>query len=261
MRYYVTSDTHGFYSILRDALGQAGFFDDKGEKKLAILGDLFDRGDEAVQLQDFVLKLMEEDRIILIKGNHEDLFKALVTEDFGIPYQHHVSNGTYDTVLQLTGYDPKRSVEEHYAFAKAGRETPLYEKIIPSMLDYYETKNYVFTHGWIPCLYSRRTGYSYYSDWRNADSFEWERARWENGMEAAQTCMEEKTIICGHYHASYGHHKFEHKGSEFDEDADYSPYYGPGVIAVDACTALSNRINVIVIEDEPLEKESYVFDR
>lgn len=49
-----------------------------------------------------------------------------------------------------------------------------------------------------------------------------------------------------------GHAKYEQKGSEFGPDADFTPYYGPHVIALDACTAHSKRINVIVLEDDPL---------
>jgi hypothetical protein len=68
-------------------------------------------------------------------------------------------------------------------------------------------------------------------------------------MDAAETSMEEKTIVCGHWHASYGHVKFEHKGSEFGPDADFSPYYGDRIIAMDACTAESGKVNVLVLED------------
>ena len=103
MKYYVTADVHGFYSILHDALEEAGFFAETQPHKLIILGDLFDRGTEAPELQEFILKLMEEDRVILVKGNHEDLFEEMLTEDAGLPYSHHVSNGTYMTALQLTG--------------------------------------------------------------------------------------------------------------------------------------------------------------
>ena len=60
---------------------------------------------------------------------------------------------------------------------------------------------------------------------------------------------EHKTIVCGHWHTSYGHSKYEHKGTEFGEDADFSPYYGPGIIAIDACTAFSGKVNCLVIED------------
>jgi hypothetical protein len=34
-------------------------------------------------------------------------------------------------------------------------------------------------------------------------------------MDAAQACTEEKTILCGHWHCSYGHARYENKGSEF----------------------------------------------
>ena len=180
----------------------------------------------------------------------------MVTEDAGLPYSHHISNGTYYTALQLTGYDPTMARIRNFDFAEAARETPYYKTIIPAMVDYYETKNYVFTHGWIPCI-RERSGYSYYSDWRSAKELEWKSARWYNGMDAAQSANEDKTILCGHWHCSYGHARYEHKGSEFGPDADFTPYYGPGVIALDACTAYSNRVNVIVLEDEQMEEDSY----
>lgn len=249
MKLYVTADTHGFYSILRDALTASGFFVETAPHKLVILGDLFDRGAEALEMQDFILQLMEEDRVILVKGNHEDLFVEMVTEDAGLPYSHHVSNGTYDTALQLTGYDPAMARIRNFDFAEAARETSYYKTIIPAMVDYYETKNYVFTHGWIPCI-RERSGYSYYSGWRLAQELEWKSARWYNGMDAAQSADEDKIVLCGHWHCSYGHAKYEHKGSEFGPDADFTPYYGPGVIALDACTAHSKRINVIILDDE-----------
>ena len=151
MRYYVTADTHGYFTILHQALIKAGFFEDDEPHKLIILGDLFDRGEEALKIQAFVLEMMEKDQIILIRGNHEDLFEALVTEDHGKPYRHHVLNGTYDTALQLTGYDPTMAGIRTFDFADAAKRTPYSRQIIPSMLDYFETEHYVFVHGWIPC--------------------------------------------------------------------------------------------------------------
>lgn len=248
MRYYVTADVHGFYTQLYNALTEAGFFTDTEPNKLIVLGDLFDRGSEAAKMQDFTLSLMEDNRVILIKGNHEDLFVDLATKDHGAAYSHHVSNGTFDTALQLTGFSTSAAGRRPYGFADAARRTPYFKQIIPSMLDYYETEHYVFVHGWIPSVYGNGE-FSYITNWRNAGKDEWTSARWYNGMEAAQACMEDKTILCGHWHTSYGHFKFEHKGSEFGPDADFSPFYGNRIIALDACTALSKRVNVIVLED------------
>ena len=249
MRYYVISDVHGYYTQMKSALEKAGFFSDTTPHKLIMLGDLFDRGHEAKQLQQFILEQMEQDKIILIRGNHEDLFVELVTTDAGMPYSYHKSNGTYDTALQLTGFDPVMASIRHYDFADAAKDTPFYKEIIPAMLDYFETEHYVFTHGWIPSIPNRDKSYSYISSWREAGREQWNQARWFNGMDAAQTADENKTIVCGHWHTSYGHSKYEHKGTEFGEDADFSPYYGPGIIAIDACTAFSGKVNCLAIED------------
>lgn len=248
MKYYVVSDIHGYFTQFKSSLDQAGYFTDLEPHKLVILGDLFDRGYEADALQQFVLDLMDKDRLILIRGNHEDLFRKLITTDHGVLYSHHLHNGTFDTVLQLSKLDYIDALSGSKLIAEA-EKTPYNSKIIPAMRDYYETDHYIFVHGWIPCNVSEE-GYSFMENWRTAGVEEWEKARWYNGMDAAQTVtVEGKTIVCGHWHTSYGHSKFENKGSEFGTDADFSPYYGKGIIAIDACTAHSGTVNCIVVED------------
>ena len=73
MKYYVVADIHGFFSALKTALTEKGFFEDTEPHKLVVCGDLFDRGKEAVELQKFIVDLMEKDEVILVRGNHEDL--------------------------------------------------------------------------------------------------------------------------------------------------------------------------------------------
>ena len=105
MKYYVTADIHGFLSLFQEALKESGYYEDNSEKKIIVCGDLFDRGEEAEKLQDYILSLMEKDEVILVKGNHEDCFCDLITVDNGAALTHHLHNGTYETALQLTGYD------------------------------------------------------------------------------------------------------------------------------------------------------------
>ena len=253
MRYYVTADVHGFYVLLKNTLAEAGFFTDPQPHKLLIAGDLFDRGDDALELQGFILDLMEKDEVVLIRGNHEDLFEDLIGEDACIPYRYHRSNGTYSTALQLTGFNEEQARYNRNGFVNACLKTPYHTTIIPAMLNYYETEHYIFTHGWLPCK-DDNGNLRLFQNWRAADADAWDEARWINGIDAAETCRTDKTVVCGHWHASYGHAKYEHKGSEFGEDADFSPYIAPGIIALDACTAYSAKINVLVIEDaEPAE--------
>lgn len=262
MRYYVTADVHGYYSEFITALTAQGFFKDQSPHKLIICGDIYDRGTEALRLQEFILDLLAKDQVILIRGNHEDLALNLLHNWHRRSYlqSHHHTNGTIDTLCQLTGI----GIRELFANTEnAGRtflQNPYIQTIIPAMVDYYETSHYIFTHGWIPCtpvsIASNEMEYIGIGDWRNADKSMWDKARWINGMEAAHHGIVEagKTIVCGHWHCSFGHCRYENDGGEFDNNPNFAPYYGNGVIGLDACTPLSGKVNCIVIEDSELPR-------
>lgn len=261
MKYYVVADVHGFFSELKSALTEKGFFNDKEPYKLIMCGDLLDRGAEAREVQSFVLDLMEKDEVILIRGNHEDLFVDLVENadkwmTQNVMMTHHWSNGTVDSVLQLTGKDLTSSILYPEGFVLKAKNTPFYKTILPAMKDYYETEHYIFVHGWIPCPVIGRgvntyDTYFYQENWREQNEEEWKRARWLNGMAAAsqQVIEPDKTIVCGHWHCSYGHSAIEGKCPEFGEGADFSPYYAKGIIAIDSCTAYTRKINCLIIDD------------
>lgn len=68
-------------------------------------------------------------------------------------------------------------------------------------------------------------------------------------MKASKSVQNDKTIVCGHWHASYGHAVIEGIGPEFGVGAIFAPYYGNGIIAIDACAAYSGFENCLVIED------------
>lgn len=249
LRYYVVSDVHGFYTPLRTALSDAGYFDDPQPHKLLMLGDLFDRGSEALELQAFVCELLAREEVILIRGNHEELYRELATVDAGFPYDHHLHNGTYQTALDLTGMDRTLALRHGFSLAHAALTTPFYRELMPAMLDYYETPHYIFVHGWIPCVREPQHRYTPIDDWRSATAEQWKQARWFNGMDAYRTVRDEKTIVCGHWHASYGHSKREGNGPEFGPGADFTPFQDDGILAIDACTAASGLVNCVVIED------------
>ena len=115
------------------------------------------------------------------------------------------------------------------------------------MIDYFETEHYIFTHGYLPV-----DEYGNLIDYHLASKEEWASARWLNGMKMAcenKQIVLGKTVVCGHFHTSYGHSRINNQCSEFGSDAIFTPFYSEGIIAIDSCCAYTRFINCIVIED------------
>ena len=258
MEYLVISDTHGHCSEVEKAIEEKGGLENK---KLILVGDILDRGDEAVRLTDYLIKLLKEDKLILIRGNHEDLLEDAIRDIengkiwWVATASHHTVNGTFDTLLQLSGMTGDEAVAHPKELIARVRESAFYKTIMPACVDFYETDNYVFTHGWIPCItegYGAEKRYYYNADWRNATPEQWRAARWFNGMNIAfvhRVVEPDKTVVCGHIHASYGHACIDMICTEYGPDVILSPYYGDGVIGIDGCVARSGKINCIEIDD------------
>ena len=262
MKYYVVSDVHGYYNLMKKALKDAGFFNEKEPCKLIVCGDMLERGKEAVQMVDFMLKLKKEGRLIYIRGNHEDLFMECLQQiasrgvhEIASGMSHHYLNGTWDTLIQLSCMEEMEAYNNAAELVGRIRRSPYYKELLSACVDYYETPNYIFTHGWIPCNcedYRALIGCKYQPNWRKASVSVWKVARWFNGMELAckhKVIEENKTIVCGHWHTSYGHAKIDKNGSEFGKNADFSPFRAKGILAIDGCTAYSGIVNCVVIED------------
>lgn len=259
MKYYVVADVHGFYDELIQALAENGFFAETNPHKLVICGDLFDRGSQATQLQSFIVDLIKQDRVVLVRGNHEDLIEELVGNIYRwfnsyVTDTHHWRNGTVDTILQLTNMDLSQALYNVRECFTRVINSDLFSVILPKMQNYFETENYVFVHGYLPCEQfddGENYGMKIVDNYAKADEQSWKDARWYNGMHFANSglILPNKKIVCGHYHCSYGHAVIENKGTEYGENADFSPYYGKGIIAIDAYTVYSKKVNCIVIED------------
>ena len=258
---FCVSDIHGFYDEFCLALDNSGFDPENEEHWLIVCGDNFDRGPDPIGVMRYLNGLP---RKVLIKGNHESLLQDLCER--GYPGGHDHTNGTFDTVCELGGAGEGRCFDECCIIAEQRTKNFIY-----SMVPYFETKNYIFVHGWIPVtckdgmpMYHRRNRkFEFNQDWRYAHASEWEQARWLNGIDMALKGFVEpgKTIVCGHWHCSYGHmmDDMATKGmfnciDEFGETAIWEPYYGNGIIAIDRCTAHTGEVNVLVLEDEFLEE-------
>lgn len=238
---FVTSDIHSFYEPFVEALQKAGFDSNNENHWLIICGDCFDRGPDSCKLLDYLMSL---ERKIIIKGNHDLLLQDLCEREF--PYGYDSSNGTKKTVQDLGGF-----FTENHAFAECCAITWHLLKDYRSQLkNYFETKNYIFVHSWLPVIDQ---------DWHNASDGDWEAAMWVNPFLAAKQGLNKtgKTIVFGHWHCSKGWAMNDPDNySEFKANACWEPYQNKeqGIIGIDRCTAYTNQCNVIVLEDEFLEE-------
>lgn len=240
MKYFVSGDIHGFYDEWQNALKDKGFNLDNPEHKIILCGDLFDRGNQPKEIIEFVLK--HKDKVILIRGNHEDLMEQMIernSSDYG-----DLCNGTAQTIVDLY---PEWQISE-FDLKKIANLTKLQE-VLDMCIDYYETKHYIFVHGWIPIV---ENCYLYDSDWRTARKERWEKARWTNPVEMFRYEIYEpnKTIVCGHWHCSaLWHEQNPDKYEEFGDKANFEPFITKNMIAIDACTTYSKRVNVLIINE------------
>lgn len=262
MKYYVVSDIHGYYDELIKALTDAGWFEETEPHKLIVCGDMMDRGEQAVLLQEFMMDLKNKDMLIFIRGNHEDLMVEMIThfydfeKEIACQYSYHNSNGTWNTALQLSRMSHWKAITNPLTFLHKVEDSPFYKELMPSSVNYFEDGDYIFVHGYIPCYtpqtkMSGKSGdYRYMDNWRNASKQEWNSARWVNGMmvnEVAGIVEPGKTIVVGHWHTSWAHSRLEHKGTEWGPLANFNPYVAKNVIGIDGCTAYSGKVNCLVI--------------
>ena len=256
MKLFVFSDAHSFYTPLKEALDKAGFDPNNEDHWLISCGDVFDRGPESEEILHY---LMSIERKILVKGNHDNLLWNCCMRSYA--YGHDESNGTVRTINDLGG------AGEGKPFGMCcdttwHRLARYRELLVP----YFETKNYIFVHSWIPCKVTERThpadkwitllDKEYMEDWRNANIVEWDDALWGNPFVLAEQGLNKtgKTIVFGHWHCSAGHRMLGNCEDEF-KYAIWEPCYFKNTIGIDRCTAHTGEVNVLVLEDEFVEHD------
>lgn len=294
-KYFVVSDIHSFYKPLITCLENAEFDVNNENHILIVLGDIFDRGPDTIKVFKFLTSL-PNDRLILIKGNHEYLYNKLLEKEFPESYDFH--NGTVNTFLQIANskYDVniffemsiirdikfEDSDEDLWQYAGEILSGKYYSMILSEWkdicekvktsevtkfiqserwLDFYELNNYIFTHAFIPiqCIENSRdntvTNINI-NDWRtNATQTQFENSRWlcpyllyKQGL-FDEEIRNNKILVCGHWRTKDFHENLETiRLNDITDKNDI--FISPHLIALDATTIISNKINVLCIDDE-----------
>lgn len=267
MKYFCTSDIHSFSGPLQIALSNAGFDKDNPEHILIVCGDIFDRGPDTVGVYEFLISL-PEDRLVLVAGNHELLYQDLLTKNF--PDSYDYSNGTVRTFCHIADV-PEEQMSGRYWFSimpqeelKAGSTAWIekhlkatWKKVLSKVkksevtsfinstrwVNYFETETHVFVHSFVPINYK---SFSKNENWRDADEEAWYHAKWGNPYQQYANGLfpGNKTLVVGHWHTE---DFFRYLGP-YRKDARMCPVYDHnGLVALDACAAATERLNVYVI--------------
>lgn len=287
MKYFVISDLHGYYTLFKESLDKSGYSVDDPNHALVVLGDIFDRGEECREIYNF-LKDIPQERVVLVRGNHDYLLFQLLRQD--LPDDIGYGNGTVLTACQMA-YKTKESWKTKYqalqdldytryflgsstsnlrskwkTVVKRVLASDMYKWFTSSQwVNYWEIDKFVGVHSFVPVLskgcyiYKKMLSSIYYGDtqyfspsteWREASSSAWELATWgcPYVFMDAGFFPEE-----GEKTLICGHYRADafhaHYEPETSKSGDFSIYYSKKIIAIDGTVAYSKRANVLVIDE------------
>jgi calcineurin-like phosphoesterase family protein len=168
-RIIAIGDVHGCAHALEALMGAIA--PSRGDR-LIFLGDLIDQGRDSAEVLDRIIALKRRCRVVLIRGNHEEMLLAARENEEALRYWE-VCGG----VATLTSYRYGARLQdipaEHWALLEESR-------------DYYETDDCIFTHANYLAELPMNAQPEYQLRWALLDPAE------------AQPHVSGKTVIVGH---------------------------------------------------------------
>ena len=262
-KFFVVSDIHGEMRALEDALHEAGYDANNPQHFFVCLGDSFDRGKNSRDIYNFFIRL-PKDRSMFVKGNHdcflqEYLEKGMDGEFVLFNILHNGLGATIGSLgyMDLTDRIPVESLDDAARYIRG--EYPNLLSFIKNMPLWFETDHTIMVHaGLNPRL----------PDWKLTDEH---YALWDIADAHRMVPSTRKTVIFGHYHADQVAEQARNEGIPVfdikdhpsigrDKVLHYEAYgnrdeFGCKIIpnsykiAIDGCTNLTEKVNVLVFED------------
>ena len=260
---FICSDIHGYYQQMKSALDEAGFDENNDNHLLIVVGDIFDRGGEALMVYEYLKRLIGEGKAIVTRGNHDKFFIDFLQGSVN-PF-NYLHNGTNETIADFwhrtapfeswcalegnCNLDQMNYIKWVDICSKEIKEEyPELLGWLKSLPRYYETKNYIFVHGAIDTKVE---------DWHNPHCFRYDLIDWDaldfnDGSFFGESIVNtDKTVVIGHYGTRFLREMYNYPIEKGHED-DILIRDDGKVIAIDATTAASKKVNVLVIENEEL---------
>ena len=258
--YFVFSDVHGEYDALIKGLQEAGYDNHNKNHVLVSIGDNFDRGPKSLA----VWKYLRDNNAICVMGNHDLMFKEYLDKgmDGEFVLFNILHNGLGETISSFGNVNQSQfSIEALNEIRNRILRTGVREWI-NKMLPYFETKHCIFVHaGLDPML----------TDWHDTD----EHFRlWDIENSHLPIPSVDKLVVIGHHHAFRVRRNAQKDGlientattvllqrgsvniRRFGNTDEHGIWIHANKMAVDGCTNYTGKVNIAVIEDEPLVDEN-----
>lgn len=235
MKYFCVSDLHGKCDALKKALEEKDFNYNDAQHKLLVLGDVFDRGTQNIELWSYLKNIDEHDSLILIRGNHDNFFIDFLKLENEEKYLFNIEhNGFGETIQNFSKLNPidLDSIKE-------AREVTISN--YPDILSFfektkyfYETNNYIFVHAGIN---------TELDDWRESTVKEF---TWMKDFYEKEISNTNKTIVFGHVNTI----KINKNLASLNVmESENSIWYGKQKIGIDGQAHKTSKVNVLILED------------
>lgn len=229
--YFNVGDIHGEYHSLIKALNDAGYDENNPLHWLISVGDLFDRGNQNVEVYEFFKRI---NRKLMILGNHDEFLLDFLN-DITLDYEWHCEhNGLWETLSDFAAL-PETDTWNQWSNRKL-ELSYIIKQLHPDLLDFLKSMvsaikidNVIITHGGFRQDYTTQRWYS--DNFGNTESF----------VNFTQDAFPEFKFIFGHWHAWRLYRKFCDVNNYF-EKFEYKNYIG-----IDACSNIFQQVFVEII--------------
>ena len=226
-RMLVISDVHGELERFEELLEKVEY--NPKEDQLILLGDYVDRGLNAKEVIEKVMRLKEAGALVL-KGNHEDMMiKALTTEEEKF-WNHWVKRNGGDQTLHSYGFSERDIAVNEEEFIRPQLHSEVLEQhleFIKGLDHYIETDEYIFVHAGVqPITPVSET---------DAHTLMWIRNEFHNGYNG------EKTVVFGHTETKILH----------GDNENFDVYFGENrIIGIDGGAVYGGQLNCLELPSQ-----------
>lgn len=140
MNLFVISDIHGMYKQFEEILKHWD-----GESQLVILGDMIDRGEQSYEVVQRIMTLQQQhpDKVVVMKGNHEDLLMYYVDGVMKDPTPFLV-NGGLEMLRSFIADLDEEATEKNAEILKTEFAAEI--EFLRNARHYYQYGNLLLTH-------------------------------------------------------------------------------------------------------------------